>query len=531
MWEEHDKQLVKYLQQYKKLNKQTQNKLQSLLDTFDINKDNLFNIADTKAKKRINTYIEEWKEQKFYTSTFKTLADNIYNKRNVKNNEILELLIYSTYVEEQSKLDEYENTTMYNNANYYYKEGQEEVNKTLKKPKPLIDMTDILFLMLLSKPNSLGWTWKQYNDFTTRYNANEIYRQVLINIQQDKDIEINSDEFQRVINKQINQKICINGDKISGAFDIEGIGLNNQAKIEGIKRLDSNAKVRFLADIDGNETPMCHSLNNQEFWIDRDNEFNRYYGETAKDLIIQKIKCHGLVLGLNLPPISHHFHFCRSMVQYLNKQQINETSEDEDFIELLDINNFVKKDITNQKDVLIQKAFKNEVIKKIALNNNISKIYIYGKKSKHKANNIYLNARWKNKNEKSQARTVRHEVGHAIDYKYNYISTKGEIYKALQIDKSLLLKNKEQTIQLLHSKEYKNYAELSDIISGLTKNKIKGKFYHSNKYWEKKNALEKETFANLFSVAGSNDLQYLNVIKDMLPNTLNAFDRLIRRIK
>ena len=84
---------------------------------------------------------------------------------------------------------------------------------------------------------------------------------------------------------------------------------------------------------------------------------------------------------------------------------------------------------------------------------------------------------------------------------------------------------------MLKSKEYENYAELSDIMGGLTNNVIRGKYKHSNQYWNKKNALEKETFANLFSIAGSEDIKYLEKIKQYLPNTLNAFDNLIRRIK
>lgn len=61
---------------------------------------------------------------------------------------------------------------------------------------------------------------------------------------------------------------------------------------------------------------MCHSLDGQLFYINKKNEFNRYYGETQKDLRIEKIKCFGLVIGLNLPPISHHFHWCRSTITY-----------------------------------------------------------------------------------------------------------------------------------------------------------------------------------------------------------------------
>lgn len=54
------------------------------------------------------------------------LANNIYKRTRVKNSEILELLIYSTYIEEQNKLEEQEKQIMYEDTNYYYEEGQKK---------------------------------------------------------------------------------------------------------------------------------------------------------------------------------------------------------------------------------------------------------------------------------------------------------------------------------------------------------------------------------------------------------------------
>ena len=57
------------------------------------------------------------------------LANNIYRRTRVKNSEILELLIYSAYIEEQNKLEEQETQIMYEDANYYYEQGQQEVKE------------------------------------------------------------------------------------------------------------------------------------------------------------------------------------------------------------------------------------------------------------------------------------------------------------------------------------------------------------------------------------------------------------------
>lgn len=240
------------------------------------------------------------------------LAKNIYNRTRVKNNEILELLIYGAYIEEQSKLNKNEKQIMKDDINYYYQEGQKEVLRTQKRNKPISIIDMALFLYLLEQTNL-----EQYIQMTIQYNAQQMYKQTLINIQQQKELEIENDEFQRIINQQQNTKLCINNEKISGFMDNQLIGLNNKAKVEGIKEIDNNGKVKFIAVTDGNETDMCHSLDGQIFYINKENVFNRYYGETQKELRIQEIKCNGLILGLNLPPISHHFHWCRSTITYL----------------------------------------------------------------------------------------------------------------------------------------------------------------------------------------------------------------------
>lgn len=122
IWNYHDAKMRELKQLYNKTSKQTQNRLQELLDTFNFTSENIYNIADNKTKKRINNYIEQWKEQKLLTGYFKVLANNIYGRTRVKNSEILELLIYSAYIEEQNKLEEQETQIMYEDANYYYEE-------------------------------------------------------------------------------------------------------------------------------------------------------------------------------------------------------------------------------------------------------------------------------------------------------------------------------------------------------------------------------------------------------------------------
>lgn len=79
-------------------------------------------------------------------------------------------------------------------------------------------------------------------------------------------------------------------------------------------------------------------------------------------------------------------------------------------------------------------------------------------------------------------------------------------------------------------KNNSNCVELSDIMSGITNNEIRGRYKHSNKYWKKPNKLEREIFAQMFTTAGNNDLQQLEIFQKYFPNIFREFDNLIRRL-
>lgn len=421
MWKVHDNYMRQLKQLYNKTSKQTQNRLQELFDTFNFTSENVYDIANNKTKKRINTYIEQWKEQGLLKNNnyFTVLANNIYKRTRVKNSEILELLIYSAYIEEQNKLEEQETQIMYEDANYYYEHGQQEVNK---KKKPSI-LTMALFLALLDQPNYSGFNWKQYIEATMQYNAQQLYKQAILNMQQQKGLEIDSNEFQTIIQRQNNQKLNINNDKISGATDLQMIGLNNLAKVEGIKEVtEDNSKVRFIAVEDDKTTLMCDSLNNQEFYINKENVFDRYYGETQKELTIQRIRCNGLVLGLNLPPIQHHFHYCRSTIMYLPPVEKQEKTEYNN-VDYIRKNNY-----TNSKnlDRNIKKAIKALPIK-------IQRLVKDTKFAISKSNSCYD----RNKDviyllNDSSKYEILHEIGHAIETKLDLLHDK----KYIEIQKN-----------------------------------------------------------------------------------------------
>lgn len=297
-WQYHNQKMKELKQVYNRVSKQTQNRLQEIFDGFQIEFENLYKIADNKTKNKINIYIEEWKDKGLLRGYFGVLANNIYKRTRVKNSEILELLIYGIYIEEQNKLKRTELNMFKEVANHYYQEGQEEVNKTLpkKKRKIVSIIPDAIFLALLDMPNYSGYNWKQYIQTILQYNVQQIYKQVILNIQQQRELEIQNNEFQRIINQQNNQKLCIKNEKISGNVDMQMIGLNNLAKVEGIKAIaEDHAQVEFWAVTDEGSTEMCQSMNGLKFYINKENKFDRYWGATKKELKLVRVKIKGLV--------------------------------------------------------------------------------------------------------------------------------------------------------------------------------------------------------------------------------------------
>ena len=429
MWEQHDNYMKQLKQLYNKTSRQTQNRLQEIFDTFKFTSENIYNIADNKTKKRINTYIEQWKEQGLLKKNnyFTVLANNIYNRSRVKNSEILELLIYSAYIEEQNKLKEQEKQIMYEDANYYYEQGQKEVNK---KKKPSI-LAMALFLALLDQPNYSGFNWKQYIEATIQYNTQQIYKQCLINIVQNKENNIDNIEFQNIIKRQQSTKLNINGDKISGAVDLQMIGLNNLTKVEGIKEVaEDNSKVRFIAVEDDKTTLMCDSLNNQEFYINKENTFDRYYGETQKELTMQRVRCNGLILGLNLPPIQHHFHYCRSYIVYLPPVEKQEKTRYNDIEYPSYIRLNVNKNYRPESEI-------NKIVNAITkLPYNIRNLIedtnyeVFSEGKVYRNNNKIRNSFYDRKEDKIYIidgedlteGEVIHEIGHAIETKLNILN-------------------------------------------------------------------------------------------------------------
>ena len=190
--------------------------------------------------------------------------------------------------------------------------------------------------------------------------------------------------------------------------------------------------------------------------------------------------------------------------------------------------NIERIDITKEFNSTIIDAFDNGRIRNIALSTPISKITVGGNRSYHRKGVLNFSDKWVKKDFYEKMKEIRHEVGHAIDYNNGYISK--ELIKAIELDKKIISNNINELKNCIRTEEYYNYSELSDIISGMTMNQVQGFFFHRNEYWKISGKLEKEIFANLIAIAGSDDIKYLEIVNKYIPNTLIEFSNIIGRL-
>lgn len=284
-------------------------------------------------------------------------------------------------------------------------------------------------------------------------------------------------------------------------------------------------KYRFVATLDKVTCVHCSALDNKVFYVkdrkpgknyppihpnDRCTTVAEFDDEITEDLKRRARNEEGK--SMLLPQDTNY-----------NQWYNNLNYKDENIIEkLLNIKNKVQlKDITSQKNTIINKVFSNEEFKKIALKTNIKSIKVGGEKSYHKEGNIVLKQKYSN-------RTAVHEIGHAVDYNNKWLSTSKNFKNAIKKDKEYILKNMQKYEKII--KNNSTLRELSDIIGGMTNNKVVGLYKHKKSYWKLPNKVEKETFAQMFTTAANDDYEQLEIMKNYLPNTFKEFDNIIRRL-
>ena len=318
-WNYTDLKLKDYLRIYKKTNLKTQDNIQDIFNGIDFNYMDLNKPISNNQRKKLSRVVDEWKQLELLKGYFEYKVIEILNKRYITNQEMLSILLWGAFVKERNQLDEYEEVLFTEIGQDLYKQGIDEIKPTKKKKWSL---TWEYIWSMLCLPNIKGSSWITYIEALALTNAQEIERQTIIQLQQNKKPNIEDDVFKNILKKQQNRYISINDDKISGALDSQVVEIANKSLLKagedvGQKKL----RVRFIAEIDDRTTKMCDGMNGMLFYVNDWNRFYRYSDDDKRD-VLYTIK--GLEVGANLPPINNHFHYCRSTITYLTEMKYNE---------------------------------------------------------------------------------------------------------------------------------------------------------------------------------------------------------------
>lgn len=318
-WNYTDLKLKDYLRIYKKTNLKTQDNIQDIFNGIDFNYMDLNKPISNNQRKKLSRVVDEWKQLELLKGYFEYKVIEILNKRYITNQEMLSILLWGAFVKERSQLDEYEEVLFTKIGQDLYKQGIDEIKPTKKKKWSL---TWEYIWSMLCLPNVKGSSWITYIEALALTNAQEIERQTIIQLQQNKKPNIEDDVFKNILKKQQNRYISINDDKISGALDSQVVEIANKSLLKagedvGQKKL----RARFIAEIDDRTTKMCDGMNGMLFYVNDWNRFYRYSDDDKRD-VLYTIK--GLEVGANLPPINNHFHYCRSTITYLTEMKYNE---------------------------------------------------------------------------------------------------------------------------------------------------------------------------------------------------------------
>ena len=347
-WKDIDKELSKYLKEYKKLNLKTRDKIQDIFNSIDFDYADINKPIPVSKKNRLDRYIRQLRDDGLLTDYFGYEARLILNKKNVTYAEMLSIMIKGAYIEENKSLLEYTDNLLYSICEISYNQGLKDIKKAQPQEKELVPFKVPIWYTLMNVP-ILDATYRTYLITLAMSNAEELYKKTLTNIQLNKKLDVDNAYYKDLFRKQNNRLISDNLN--SGTLVNIAETMANEGYLEAGLQNDVE-KCLFIAELDKRTTKMCNSLDGQTFYLKEMNTYQRY-SEIDKRIVTYHTK--GLVPGENLPPINNHFHWCRSVITYLvdlSYQKMYNITNQEAFVERIKTKDFDKKLVEYEKSIM-----------------------------------------------------------------------------------------------------------------------------------------------------------------------------------
>lgn len=308
MWNKVDAILSTFLSKYKRKQKDLKDNLQSIFDTYKFEYKDINKYAKNSEVNKFKRYLENAKNKYKIEDYVLYELNRFLDRKKIKYSEIVKFAILIEYIKFNEDLEEFD--TFQNIADVGYNQAIKECEDLGFKTSKLKAINTMLLGIVLL-PNDTGLTWNEYSLSIIEYNANEMYKNSILQLSRNNEVKIDDKLLEKQQKAYLNKKKEPNKDKFSGMFEKEQVFIVNQVKLDVYKSYGVET-VEFIATIDEVTTRMCESLNGQKFKI---NEVNKYYRYSKADEKEVLYTTQGLVVGDNLPPINNHFHYCRSIIE------------------------------------------------------------------------------------------------------------------------------------------------------------------------------------------------------------------------
>ena len=187
MWNKVDAILSTFLSKYKRKQKDLKDNLQSIFDTYKFEYKDINKYAKDSEVNKFKRYLENAKNKYKIEDYVLYELNRFLDRKKIKYSEIVKFAILIEYIKFNEDLKEFD--TFQNIADVGYNEAIKECEDLEFKTNKLKTINTMLLGIVLL-PNDTGLTWNEYSLSIIEYNANEMYKNSILQLSRNNEVKI-----------------------------------------------------------------------------------------------------------------------------------------------------------------------------------------------------------------------------------------------------------------------------------------------------------------------------------------------------